>query len=129
MAGGEVQAFMVPLSVARPQAQAGRVRILAVTSEARDESAPEVPTAREQGVPIVIGGWHVLAAPRGTPDATVKRLNDALNAVTGAPAVRERLLMQGVQPASSTPDAAQAMVAAEWKRWGDVAKAAAISAD
>ncbi len=129
VAGGEVQAFMVPLSVARPQAQAGRVRILAVTSESRDESAPDVPTAREQGVPVVIGGWHVLAAPRGTPAATVKRLNQALNAATGAPAVRERLLKQGVQPASSTPEAAQAMVEAEWRRWGDVAKAAAISAD
>ncbi len=129
VAAGEVQAFMVPLSVARPQAQSGRVRILAVTSDARDDAAPEVPTAREQGVPVVIGGWHVLAAPRGTPAAAVKRLNAALNVVTGAEAVRERLVKQGVRPARSTPEAAQAMVEAEWKRWGDVAKAAAVSAD
>lgn len=129
VAAGDVQAFMVPFSVARPQAASGRVRILAVTSEAREESAPDVPTAREQGVPVVIGGWHVLAAPRGTPPATVRRLNEALNAVTGTAAVREKLLKQGVKPATSTPESAQSMVETEWKRWGDVAKAASISAD
>src|SRR5207247_441160 len=63
VAAGNVEAFIVPLSVARPQAASGRVKLLAVTSAKREDSAPDVPTATEQGVPVVIRGWHVLAAP------------------------------------------------------------------
>ncbi len=129
VASGNVEAFIVPLSVARPQAANGRVKLLAVTSEKREESAPEVPTATEQGVPVVISGWHVLAAPSRTPQATVSSLNKALNAVTAKAEVREKLLKAGVQPATSTPEEAQDMVRAEFRRWGSVAKTAGITAD
>lgn len=129
IAAGNVEAFVVPLSVARPQAANGRVKLLAVTSAAREASAPEVPTAAEQGVPVVISGWHVLAAPSGTPREVVVRLNRALNAVTSRADIRERLLKAGVQPATSTPEEAQAMVRAEWQRWGEVARKAGINPD
>ena len=129
VAAGNVEAFIVPLSVARPQAASGRVKLLAVTSAKREDSAPEVPTATEQGVPVVITGWHVLAAPRGTPQSVVLSLNRSLNAVTARSDIREKLLKAGVQPATSTPEEAQAMVRAEWQRWGAVAKTAGITAD
>lgn len=129
VAGGEVEAFMVPLSVALPQAASGRVRLLAITSADRDDTAPDAPTASELGVPVVISGWHVLAAPKNTPPAVIERLNAALNAVTASPEFRERLLKQGVKPAASTPEEAQTLVDAEWKRWGAIAEKAAISAD
>jgi tripartite-type tricarboxylate transporter receptor subunit TctC len=129
VAAGNVEAFIVPLSVARPQAASGRVKLLAVTSEKREASAPEVPTATEQGVAVVITGWHVLAAPRGTPQSAVLSLNRSLNSVTARSDIREKLLKAGVQPAASTPEEAQAMVRAEWQRWGEVARAAGIRAD
>ena len=129
IAAGEVQAFMVPLSVARPQATSGRVRILAVTSEARERSAAEIPTLTELGVPVVVGGWHILAAPKDTPPGIVRQLNAALNAVTGSSQYAGQLEKQGVQAARSTPEEAQAMVAAEWKRWGTVARAARVTAE
>jgi tripartite-type tricarboxylate transporter receptor subunit TctC len=129
VASGNVEAFVVPLSVARPQANSGRVKLLAVTSAKRDDSAPDVPTATEQGVPVVISGWHVLAAPNGTPQDAVARLNRALNAVTGRADIHEKLVKVGVQPATSTPEEAQNMVTAEWQRWGSVAKKAGITAD
>lgn len=128
VASGNVEAFIVPLSVARPQAASGRVKLLAVTSAKREDSAPEVPTATEQGVPVVISGWHVLAAPSATPPRVVVALNKALNTVTARADVREKLLKAGVQPAASTPDEAQAMVRAEHQRWGEVAKRAGITA-
>jgi tripartite-type tricarboxylate transporter receptor subunit TctC len=127
VAAGNVQAFMVPLSVARPQAQNGRVTLVAVTSAKREESAPEVPTAAEQGLNVVISGWHVLAAPAATPPAVIAQLNRALNAATARADVRDRLLKAGVQPATSTPDETQAMVRSELARWGDVAKKAGIA--
>jgi tripartite-type tricarboxylate transporter receptor subunit TctC len=129
VAAGNVEAFIVPLSVARPQAASGRVKLLAVTSAQREASAPEVPTASEQGVAVVITGWHVLAAPAATTRNTIVALNRALNAVTGRADVREKLLKAGVQPASSTPEQADAMVRAEHQRWGKVAKTAGITAE
>lgn len=126
VAAGDVQAFVVPLSVARPQAANGRVKLLAVTSATREESAPDVPTATEQGVPVVISGWHVLAVPAGTPPAVIARLNRALNAANARPEVRERLVKAGVQPASSTVEEAQTMVKDEHRRWGEVARKAGL---
>ncbi len=129
VAAGEVEAFMVPLSVARPQAASGRVKLLAITTADRDDTAPEVPTFKEKGVPVVISGWHILAAPAATPAAVVKQLNTALNAVTGSEEYREKLVKQGVRSATSTPEEAQKMVTDEWQRWGSIARSAGISAD
>ena len=126
VAAGDVHAFVVPLSVARPQAASGRVKLVAVTSEKREQTAPDVPTAREQGVPVVISGWHVLAVPAATPRDTIARINKALNAANGRADVRERLLKAGVQPASSTVEEAQAMVKSEYQRWGEVARKAGL---
>jgi tripartite-type tricarboxylate transporter receptor subunit TctC len=126
VAAGDVQAFVVPLSVAQPQATSGRVKLLAVTSEQREAVAPDVPTAKEQGVPVSISGWHVLAVPAGTPPDVMARLNRALNAATANPGVKERLLKAGVQPASSTIEEAQAMVKEEYRRWGQVARKAGL---
>ena len=126
VAAGEVHAFVVPLSVAQPQAASGRVKLIAVTSEQREAAAPDVPTAKEQGVPVIISGWHVLAVPAGTPPAVMQRLNRALNGATANPDVKERLLKAGVQPASSTIEEAQEMVKEEYRRWGDVARKAGL---
>lgn len=123
---GDVQAFVVPLSVAQPQASSGRVKLLAVTGEQREATAPDVPTAREQGVPVSITGWHVLAVPAGTPPEVMRRLNRALNAATANPEVKERLLKAGVQPATSSIEEAQKMVTEEYRRWGEVAKKAGL---
>jgi tripartite-type tricarboxylate transporter receptor subunit TctC len=129
VAGGSVEAFIVPLSVSRPQAASGRVKLLAVTSAKRADAAPEVPTASEQGVPLVVTGWHILAVPARTAQSTVVSLNRSLNTVTARTDIRQKLAAAGVQPAASTPEEAQAMVRAEWSRWGAVAKTAGITAD
>lgn len=126
VAGGNVEAFIVPLSVSRPQAASGRVNLVAVMSAAREASAPEVPTATEQGLPVVMSGWHILAVPAATPRDAVATLNRALNAATARAEVRDRMLKAGVQPAASTMEETQAMVRAEWQRWGEVARKAGI---
>src|SRR5919198_4371434 len=87
VAAGNVHAFVVPLSVAAPQARDGRVKLVAVTSERREKSAAEGPPAKEQGVPLVMSGWHVLAVPAGTPPAVMQRLNRALNEANARPEV------------------------------------------
>jgi len=126
VAAGNVQAFVVPLSVAQPQAAEGRVKLLAVTSDKREAAAPNVPTAREQGVPVSISGWHVLAVPAGTPPEVMQRLNHALDAANANARVKAQLLKAGVQPVSSSIEEAQTMVKDEYRRWGEVARKAGL---
>ena len=83
-------------ATAKAYADAGRVRMLAVTGAQRDPRLPGVPTAAEAGLKdFVIVSWVGLLAPVGTPPATVTRLNAALNEALAAPALRQRL--QGAQ--------------------------------
>lgn len=126
LTGGSVQAFVAPLSLARPYAADGRVKLLGVTSEKRQDVLPDSPSLAEQGLPVVVEGWHVIAAPAGTPAEAIDTLNRALNAAVKRADVREKLLRAGVQPAGSTPKEAQALVDSEFKRWGDIARKAGI---
>ncbi|MFM8556225.1 MAG: Bug family tripartite tricarboxylate transporter substrate binding protein [Betaproteobacteria bacterium] len=129
VATGEVHAFMATLSVARPQAASGRVRILAITTAERDPTAPEIPTLREMGVDVVIRGWHILAAPAATPASVVSRLNGALVTTVRRPDISEKLIGVGVRPVTSSADEAHAMIRSENVRWRDVARKAGLKAE
>jgi tripartite-type tricarboxylate transporter receptor subunit TctC len=129
VAAGEVDAFMVPLTVAVAQAQGGRVKLLGVTSASRGASAPDVPTLSEQAVPVVIGGWHIIVVPKNTPAEIVARLNQALNATIHDSAMRESLGKLGIDAADTSPADAGKMLLEEWRRWGKIASAAHIAAD
>ena len=71
------------------QLQAGKVRILAVLSASRMALLPQVPTAREQGVDVVVRKFRGLAAPRGVAPEAVKALETGLRKVLAAPAYRK----------------------------------------
>ena len=129
LAGGQVDAFMVPLAVAVPQAKAGRVRLLGVTTAQRTASNPEIPTLSEQGVAVVSGGWHVIVVPQQTPRNAVGLLNAALNTALGGRDLRETLQKQGIEPVGGTPLEAERMLQSEWERWGKVARDAGVRAD
>ncbi len=129
VATGEVHAFMATLSVARPQAAGGRVKILAITTAERDPTAADIPTLREQGIDVVISGWHILAAPAGTPAAVLNRLNAALVGTIKRADIAEKLVGVGVRPASSTIEEAQAMLRSENQRWREVARKAGMKAE
>lgn len=126
---GDVDAFMVPLTVAVPQARSGKVKLLGITSTQREKSSPDIPTMAEQGYPVVIGGWHVIVVPSGTPQGVVDKLNAALNGALKDKSVRDVLVAQGLDPASTTPAEASKWVHEEFERWGRIAKAAHVTAD
>lgn len=86
-------------ATAKAYADAGKVRVLAVTGAHRDPRMPGVPTAVEAGLKdFVIVSWVGLLAPVGTPPATLKRLNVALNEALAAPTLRQRLQEMGLTP-------------------------------
>jgi tripartite-type tricarboxylate transporter receptor subunit TctC len=86
-------------ATAKAYADAGKVRVLAVTGAQRDPRMPNVPTAAEAGLKdFVIVSWVGLLAPVGTPEASLARLNAALNEALAAPALRQRLQEMGLTP-------------------------------
>ena len=86
-------------ATAKAYADAGKVRMLAVTGSHRDPRLPGVPTAVEAGLKdFVVVSWVGLLAPVGTPPATVVRLNAALNEALAAPVLRQRLQEMGLTP-------------------------------
>jgi len=75
--GGEVEAICVPLPEAAPQAMAGKVRILAMSTEKRDPGFSDIPTMKELGYPVVMELFRGLSVPKGTPAAVIKKLESA----------------------------------------------------
>ena len=129
VAAGDVDAMMVPLSVALPQASSGRIKILGISTEKRISSADSIPTLSEQGVLVVISGWQILVAPKSTPATVIQTLNQSLNKVINSEATRASLIKGGINPSPGTPAQANALIESEWSRWGKVAKDAKISLD
>lgn len=127
---GEVQLIFDTLAQSLPQAKAGKVRSLAVTSLKRQAAAPEIPTMDESGFPgWDTGPWFGVMVRSGTPDATVRRLNTELVKAVQAPDVREKLVAQGAMPVGNTPEEFAAFIRAESARWAKVVKSAGIRAD
>jgi tripartite-type tricarboxylate transporter receptor subunit TctC len=129
VASGDVDAMMVPLSVALPQASGGRIKILGVSSEKRIPTSDSIPTLSEQGVAVVISGWQILVAPKNTPSAVIQTLNQSLNKVLNSEVIRTSLTKGGISPSPGTSAQANAMIEGEWSRWGKVAKDAKINLD
>ena len=129
VAAGEVDAMMVPLSVALPQANSGRIKILGVSSEKRIASSENIPTLSEQGVPVVISGWQILVAPKNTPAPVIQTLNQSLNKVLNNEVIRTNLTKGGISPSPGSAAQANALIESEWSRWGKVAKDAKINLD
>jgi tripartite-type tricarboxylate transporter receptor subunit TctC len=125
--GGEVDMVVIAVSPALPQIEAGKVRPLAVLSEKRVASLPNVPTSKESGVDnFVVSVWYGILAPAGTPREIIDRLNAELGKVAKAPDLRERLAQAGVEPLHSSPDRFAAFIRSEAVRYAEVIKNANI---
>jgi tripartite-type tricarboxylate transporter receptor subunit TctC len=119
--GGQIDAAVEILGPVMSQVNAKALRVLAVTGEKRSAALPEVPTARESGLPnFVAASWNGLAAPARTPKPLIERLNREVAAALNHPDVRRRLAELNVDAQASTPDQASALLASEVKRWGEV---------
>ena len=127
---GEVALTFTSISSAYAQAKAGRARAIAVTGKTRSPAAPEVPTMAEAGLPnYVTGNWYGALAPAGTPRDLVVRLNREVNAILKQPEMNERLIKQGYEPASTSPEDFGRFIKSEITDFAAVIKAAGIRAD
>jgi tripartite-type tricarboxylate transporter receptor subunit TctC len=126
--GGQVQIMFPNLTQALPPVKSGRIRALAVTSEKRSASAPEVPTGLESGIPgYVVTSWFGVLVPAATPRELVTRLNSELAQALRAPDVKTRLAADGAEPQTSTPEQFGVFIKAEIDQWTKVIREAKIA--
>jgi tripartite-type tricarboxylate transporter receptor subunit TctC len=127
---GQVQALVTSLPTALPHIKSGKLRALMVTSERRSPLLPDVPSAKEAGLPkVTMDFWVGFSVPAGTPQPVVDKLNKAITEALNTADGRKRLAEQGLEPVPNSPAQATQLVAAEMQRWGAVVKAAGIKAD
>jgi tripartite-type tricarboxylate transporter receptor subunit TctC len=119
--GGHIDmAFSDPL-VTTPHVNAGRVRALAVSGPQRLESAPDIPTVAEAGVPgFSVVGWLGIVVPAGTPPDRIATLNAEANKALANPDVRKRLIANGALITPGTPADFDQLVRSEYARWKKV---------
>jgi tripartite-type tricarboxylate transporter receptor subunit TctC len=117
---GDVDILADTLTVATPHIQSGRLRALGVTSAAAWPSLPGVAPVSAVLPGFEVRSWLGIAAPAGTPDAIVRRLNTELRRVLQSPDVMKTLAAAGSAPAPSPADAMREMVQTDISRWRSV---------
>jgi tripartite-type tricarboxylate transporter receptor subunit TctC len=128
--GGHIPMAFAPIPATHENAQAGKLRMLAVTSAVRSTLLPDVPTIAESALP----GFEAvlrygLVAPPGTPRPMIEKLNAALNAALASPDVRARLAIDGAEPLPGTPAEYAADIDREEAQWSKVVKASGAKAE
>ena len=127
MIGGEIDMMLIVVPTALPQIQAGKVRALAVLSNERFPSLPNVPTAKEAGIDNwEVAVWYGVLAPAGTPRDIVDRLSAEWTKIAAMPDTMEKMQSAEVEPISGTPEQFSAFLKAETVRWAKVIKEANI---
>ncbi len=114
------------------QVKAGTVKAFAISSAERSPALPQVPTAREAGLPRYnLSVWSAVFAPAGTPGAVIGRLNGAVSAALDDPSTAKRLLALGATVAprnERSPKYLGELVAKETSRWEPILRSAAATA-
>jgi tripartite-type tricarboxylate transporter receptor subunit TctC len=128
LVAGHIQVAIPTMPAAFPFIQAKRIRALAVTTEKRVPVLPAVPTMQEAGVKGYVNVlWAGVLAPKGTPEAVVKRLNSEITAAVTTERVRKVLEANGATPQSSTPEEFARFIKAELDKWDTVVKLANVT--
>ncbi len=99
--GGNIDWALV--SQAKSLHDGGKVRAIATSGDKRWFAFPDVPTLREQGVPVDVYAFNGIMAPKGTPQAIIDKLNAAANLALKKPEVREKLQQVGFELFGGTP--------------------------
>ena len=127
LVAGHINAMFANLSDALGQADAGTIRLLAVSSDKRAKQIPDVPTVIEQGFPTFkTSTWNGLMAPAGMPKEIVARIAAEVARASKEPDYVKRLAQIGVDAIGDTPEQFAATIAADIAFWGDAVKAAGL---
>ena len=127
---GEVAMVFDPVLTSVPQIKAGRIRALAVSTAVRSALLPAVPTVSESGLKgYESGNWFGIFAPAGTPRPVVERLNAAINRAMTSGEMKDRLLSQGAEPLTGSPEDLGRHVQREIAKYAKIVKQAGIKTE
>jgi tripartite-type tricarboxylate transporter receptor subunit TctC len=129
LVGGQVHAAFLPLLAVKPHVEAGKVRVLAISTPKRSALMPDVPTFTEEGfAEMEIYIWSGLSAPAGTPDAVIERLNAEFNKALRSPEIQQKWRAIDFEPLPMTPAQYAAFVQADSKRWAEAVRISGFKA-
>ena len=124
---GQISLAMDNIPVYLPQAKAGKIRALAVSSSQRTPAAPDIPTVAEAGVPgFEAQSWFGLFAPANTPKAIVAKLSGETVRILKLPDVHERISSLGAQLVGNTPEQYVVFIKSETTKWAHVIRTAGV---
>lgn len=128
MLGNNLSVMIGIIESVRQHLPSGKLRVLAVASEKRVPTLPDVPTIRELGYPDVVAHWwQGVVAPAGTPDAVVETLHRAYVRAIQLPASKEKFAAD-IQIFAATPQQSQEIVQRESKLWSQIITQRGITA-
>jgi tripartite-type tricarboxylate transporter receptor subunit TctC len=126
--GGQVSLMFDNIPNVIQHVKAGKLKVLAVTTPVRSPHVPDVPTVSEAGVPgYEVGVWFGFAAPAGTPQPVIAKLNGEIVKILKSPEVREKFAAQGVDVVGSTPEQFEAHIRQQAAKWAKVVKDAGVT--
>jgi tripartite-type tricarboxylate transporter receptor subunit TctC len=127
--GGHIQLAIDSMTTIWPQAEAGQIRALGVTTPNRNAAAPNVPAIGETVKGYEAIAWQGLLTTAGTPRPVVDRIAAEVKRIWALPDVAASLKTLGADPVTSTPDEFAAFARAERAKWAEVVKAAGVRID
>ena len=128
--GNQVQVLMPGLAAALPHIRSNKIRPLALTGAQRHPLIPNVPTFAELGYQGYDGSqWYGIVGPARIPAAITERLNAEINKAINAPALRDRLASEAIEPMPMTPAQFGSFIQADIARWTKLARERNISLD
>ena len=128
--GGPIDVMCDAISVGLSHIKAGKLKALAVTTEARHPALPDTVTTTEAGFPkFQVTGWQGWVAPAGTPRALLEQVNAEANKAMNDPATRAKLFEQGYLPAGGSIDAFAKQLNADQLKWAALVKISGAKLD
>ena len=128
--GGQIEAMFLPIHVALQHVQSGKLKALAISSDAASPLLPQVPPLRALGMgELNVDMWYGVLAPKGTPREFIDRVNRELKEILALPSTATAFQTQGMTPAHSSPEQFQRLMESDAKRWAELIKAQGITAE
>jgi tripartite-type tricarboxylate transporter receptor subunit TctC len=127
--GGQVHVMFIAITASIEYIRAGKLRPLAVTTAARLEALPDIPTVAEFLPGYEASGWQGIGAPKSTPAEIIDRLNKEINAALADPKIKARLADLGGTVLTGSPADFGKLIADETEKWAKVIRAANIKAE
>lgn len=119
---GHVQFLFSDIASVAELVKDGKLRPLGISTLKRFDTAPDIPTIAESGIPGFDGdSWQMLVAPAKTPKEIIDKLNVAITEIMASPDIRQQMIKLGMSPSGKgTPAELSAFIQSETTRWGKV---------